>query len=254
MRLSGEINMSEPTQLTNNSEETFPEGTAGKNVLVVILVALAGVLLTINLMPFWLPGMEFSIQGTEPKLFWFLSRGSAIVAYWILWLSMAMGIAITNKMAKVWPGISPAYEVHQFTSLMGLGFALFHAFILMGDQYIHYSFLQVLVPFASQSYRPEWIGLGQLGFYIWALVAGSFYVRKRIGQKTWRLFHFVSYASFLSVMVHGIYSGTDTSAAWVQFCYWASGASLLFLTIYRVLVSRFPVETGKPRPEVHRPA
>ena len=210
------------------------------NVMVIILVTLAGVLFVINLLPLWLPGLFLSTTGSEPKIFWYLSRGSAIAAYWILWLAMAMGIVITNKMAQVWPGIPPAYEIHQYTSLLGMAFSLFHALILMGDQYIKYTLGQVFIPFASESYRPFWVGIGQLAFYAWALVNASFYVRKRIGKNAWRLIHFASYAAFLAVMVHGLYSGTDTAAPWMQSIYWFSGASLLLLTVYRVLITRVP--------------
>jgi predicted ferric reductase len=224
------------TKAAHESNVDLPDGTAGQDILITILVFLAGVFMVVNLLPLWLPGLAFSVSGTEPKFYWFLSRGSAIAAYWILWLSMAMGIAITNKMAKIWPGISLTYEIHQFTSILGLGFALFHALILIGDRYIAYNIFQVLVPFASQNYRPTWVGLGQLGFYSWAVVTLSFYVRKQIHQKTWRSIHYLSYASFLGVMLHGIFSGTDSSALWIQILYWLSAAGLLFLTIYRIIL------------------
>jgi predicted ferric reductase len=146
-------------------------------------------------------------------------------------------VIITNKMAQIWPGVPPAYEVHQYTSLLGLGFAMFHALILTGDQYINYSLVQVLVPFASLNYRLIPIALGQLSFYTWGVINLSFYVRKRIGRKTWHLIHFLSYACFLAVMLHGIFSGTDVTAAWTQTLYWISGASLLFLTAYRVTIA-----------------
>lgn len=213
-------------------------GVRAQSAAIIILVFLAGVLLALNLAPFWLPGLAGSAAGSEPKFFWYLSRGSAIAAFWVLWLSMAMGILITNKLAQVWPGIPPAYEIHQYTSLLGLGLALFHALILTGDRYIQYTVLQVLVPFAGQSYRPFWVGLGQVGFYLWAVVTLSFYVRKRISKQAWRTIHFGSYASFLGVVLHGIFAGTDTAAAWGYYMYWISCATLLFLTLYRVLVSR----------------
>jgi predicted ferric reductase len=219
-----------------------------QDTLMILLVMIAGVVLVLNLLPLWLPALTHSTTGSDPKVFWFLSRGSAIAAFWLLWLSMSSGVIITNKMAQIWPGIPPSYEIHQYTSLLGLGFALFHAFILMGDHYIHYNIIQVLVPFASQNYRPTWVGVGQAAFYVWVLVNFSFYVRGRIGKKAWRLIHFASYASFLAVMVHGIWSGTDTSAGWSYYSYWFSGGSLLFLTIYRVLLARFPAEQPVRRP------
>ena len=102
-----------------------------------------------------------------------------------------------------------------------------------------------LVPFAARNYRPVWVGLGQIGLYTWVIVTLSFYIRKRLGQKNWRAVHYLSYASFLSLLVHGIFSGTDSSLPWVQVFYWFSGAALLFLTIYRILLPRLGETKGK---------
>ncbi len=228
------------TSTSQEITEILPSAFSAQGLLLIVLVVLAGVLLTINLLPIWLPGLSLSAVGDQPKIFWYLSRGSAITAYWILWLAMAMGVIITNKMAQIWPGIPPAYEIHQYTSLLGMGFGLFHALILTGDKYMNYTVAQVLIPFISQNYRPLWVGIGQTAFYVWVLVNISFYVRKRIGKTAWRLIHFASYASFLGAMIHGIFSGTDITAPWTQYLYWISGASLLLLTVYRVLISRQP--------------
>jgi predicted ferric reductase len=232
---------------TPPSQPTASDSTdRAQNVILVILIIVAGVLLTINLMPLWLPTLSLSMLSDQPKIYWFLSRGSAISAYWLLWLSMSSGIIITNKLAKIWPGIPPSYEVHQFTSLLGLGLALFHALILSGDQYIHYTILQVLLPFASQNYKPLWVGIGQVAFYSWILINASFYLRQRIGKKMWRAIHFLSYASFTAIMVHGIYSGTDAATNWAKISYWFSAGTILFLTVYRILSAIFPSENKKP--------
>src|SRR6185369_2460386 len=127
---------------------------------------------------------------------------------------------------------------HQHASLLGLAFALFHALVLMGDHYINYSLAQVLTPFASTEYRPLWVGLGQIGLYMMALVGLSFYVRGVTGHRFWRLIHYLSFAVFLLGLAHGVGSGTDTTTAWARGMYWASGGSLLFLMIYRVLSAR----------------
>jgi predicted ferric reductase len=230
--------------------DALPPALPFPDALLLILIVLAGVLLTLNLLPLWLPGLTQSVSGADPKIFWFLSRGSAVVAFWLLWLSMTMGVTMTNKMAQIWPGIPPAYEVHQYTSLLGLGFALFHALILTGDHFIKFTALTVLIPFTSHDYRPVWVGIGQVAFYVWVVVAFTFYIRGKIGAKTWRLIHLGSYASFLAVMVHGIYSGTDTAAVWTYYSYWFSGGSLLFLTIFRILAARFPATAEKRKKNV----
>ncbi len=236
--------------------ENLPEGVPFSRFLMALFVIIAAITAARLILPLWLPGLSSSVAGEAPKVFWYLSRGSAVVAYLILWASMVFGLLITNKMARLWPGAPAAFEIHEYTSLLGLGLALFHALILTGDQYIHYTVAQVLMPFSSVDYRPIEVGIGQVMFYVWAIVALSFYVRKRIGQKTWRWIHFASFASFLGVLVHGILSGTDSGASWANWMYWITGGSVLFLTINRIV--RVKAGVKKParaaRPAAQRPA
>jgi predicted ferric reductase len=204
-----------------------------------------GAVLAALVLPAWLPNLSASIMGPDPKVFWYLSRGSAILALALLWFSMACGLLISNQLARIWPGGPVAFDLHQYTSLLGLGFSLFHALILLGDRYIDYSLAQIALPFASLNYRPFWVGLGQLGFYLAALLVGSFYVRRQIGQRSWRLIHYASYFMFILAWGHGIASGTDSQAAWVVSLNWFYGTSLLFLLVYRVLTARRGASGGK---------
>jgi predicted ferric reductase len=211
--------------------------TAVSIIILTLMAALTGTLFAITKYPDMLPGLTNSLLGAEPKAYWYLSRATALTAFFLLWLSMAMGITITNKLAKIWPGGPTAFGLHEFLSLLGIAFALFHGAILMGDHYIHYGLAQVLVPFSSQQYRPIWVGLGQLSFYVWGIVTLSFYLRKRITTPNWRLIHYGSYLVFLLALVHGIASGTDSGLSWTNIMYWTSSAALLFLLVYRILVS-----------------
>ena len=214
-------------------------------ILLILLSIIAGSVLAAVVLPAWLPGLSQSLLGSAPKAFWYLSRSSAIAAYGLLWLSMVFGLIITNRMARLWPGGPTAFDLHQFTSLLGLAFAFFHAFILLGDKFINYTPAQLLVPFASVNYKPFWVGIGQLGFYLWIIVAFSFYVRKQIGTRTWRLIHYGSFLLFAFALLHGILSGTDTTTAWAANMYWISGGVLLFLFVYRLLVITFSPSTSR---------
>ncbi|MEP7136193.1 MAG: hypothetical protein ABI904_14800 [Chloroflexota bacterium] len=223
------------------SQEPEYESTFSAQSLIVLFLAIAtGTLLAVTLIPTWLPNLTASLMGTDPKAFWYLSRGTAFVSMSLLWVSMAFGLTITNKMARLWPGAPTAFAIHEFVSLLGLAFAMFHGLILMGDHYINFTLAQVAVPFASVGFKPLWVGIGQIGFYVWAIVAASFYIRSRIGHKTWRAIHFASFLSYAAALAHGITSGTDTSAIWAQWYYWISGSSLLFLLMYRVIYSLSP--------------
>ncbi len=232
-----------------DESEAMPPVMAFSTLVLILLATIAGAFMAIVVLPLWLPGLSTSLVGSEPKAYWYLSRMSGLVAYTLLWLSMLFGLGITSKLARLWPGGPGAFDLHQFTSLLGLAFALFHALILIGDNYIGYTLFQVLIPFASTGYRPIWVGLGQVGFYLLLIVSLSFYVRQTIGHRAWRLIHYLSFILFLLALVHGLMSGSDTTAPLVRGLYWASLASLVFLAIYRVL-SPFVVHPRSPSPVV----
>lgn len=205
--------------------------------LLLLVAATGGALSATLILPTWLPAIDVSTSGSEPQAFWFLSRSSALVAYLLLWLSMCLGLLITNKLARLWPRGPVAFDLHQHTSLLGVAFALFHGLILLGDRYLNPRLWQVVFPFGMANYQPFWVGLGQVGFYLMAVVAFSFYVRKQITPRIWRSVHFGSFISFVFALLHGITSGTDSAASWAQSLYWVTGAVFLFLFIYRILVT-----------------
>ena len=218
------------------SENEFNESSVNIQFLLLVMLAMIiGLLTAILLLPRWVPNMATSLAGESPTVYWYLSRATAFVSLGILWLSMALGLGITNKMARLWPGAPAAFAIHEFVSLLGLAFALFHGLILLGDRYVNFTIAQIIMPFSTTGYRPLWVGIGQVGFYTWMVVAFSFYIRRTIGQKTWRLIHYLSFAMYMMGLVHGLFSGTDSNAGWAQWYYWFSGGSLLFLFMYRIL-------------------
>ena len=218
-----------------------PQGSPFSNltfqsVAWIIFAMGIGAHVAVLLLPAWMPHLAASLLGPDPKAYWYLSRGSAFVALSLLWLSMALGLSITNKMARTWPGVAASFALHEFLSILGLGFALFHALILLGDRYIGYTLVQVLVPLSS-SYKPLWVGLGQIAFYAMVIVTLSFYMRSHIGQKVWRSLHYVSFLIYLIALLHGIAAGSDTSLSWAQLYYWVSGGTLLFMAVYRLVIN-----------------
>ncbi len=221
-------------------------------LMILLAASAAGAAAAVILLPAALPGLAGSLLGPEPKAYWYLARSSAWVAYLLLWFSMVLGILITSKAARLWPGGPAAYDIHQFVSLLAIAFALFHGLILTGDQYIGFSVVQVFIPFSNPAYRPFWVGLGQIGFYALALVGLSFYVRRTISPRNWRLLHYLGYLAFLFVLIHGIASGTDSGQSWAIATYWLTGGSVFFLTAYRISRS-IDEQTPLPAPVPSRP-
>jgi len=231
------------------NENEFNESSLNIQFFIFIMLAMSiGLLLAILVLPKWLPNMATSLTGTDPKVYWYLSRGTAFVALSILWIAMALGLGMTNKLARLWPGAPATFAMHEYASLLGLTFAIFHGLILLGDHYINFTVSQIFMPFSTSNYRPLWVGIGQIGFYIWIIVALSFYIRRIIGQKTWRIIHYLSFALYVMGLVHGLFSGTDSTTTWAYWYYWISGGSLLFLLIYRIVNSTTEKLVSSPKP------
>lgn len=229
----------------------------GMGSLMSLLIAIGlGALGALIVLPHWASPLAGTLLGSNPKAYWYLSRGSGFVALGLLWLSMLLGLLITDKLHRSWPGAPAAFAIHEYVSLLGLVFVAFHALILIGDQFIKYRLTQILIPFGSINYHPIWVGLGQIGFYAWAIISATFYVRQKIGPKAWRLIHYASFFNFVVAMIHGLAAGTDHSSVWAQVIYWVMGGSTLFLTVYRVVAGMIGSErrTVPPTPTAPVPS
>ena len=126
--------------------------------------------------------------------------------------------------------------VHEFVSIVAWLFVVFHAWVLMGDSYVKADGLQLLVPFVFPGAKFMWVALGQISLYLMAVVLFSYYLRTQIGFQTWRWLHFATFVLYALVTVHGLLAGSDTVVLWPLYA--LSNGSVLFLTVYRLLLMR----------------
>lgn len=178
------------------------------------------------------PGLPFSLAAGAP-IYWYAARAGGFVAYLLLWLGALCGVLLSGKQVK---GIY-AFGVHEFMPILAMLFAALHSLVLLGDRYINFSLLDIAVPFTAP-YRPLWTGLGTVALYLGAALAASFYLRRWINRRTWRLLHYATYLVFGLALAHGIMAGTDSSAPGVRWLYVTTGAALLFATLLRILTVR----------------
>ena len=154
-----------------------------------------------------------------------------MVAYLLLWFSTAWGLAIPSKFFSSVLSQEFTFDFHEFISLLTIGFVVLHVSVLLMDRYLPYSIWQILIPFLS-TYRPIWVGLGIISFYLIALVTITFYMRNRIVMKSFRTIHWLSFVSYIGVALHGIYGGTDSPLAAMQLLYRGTALVIIFLTVY----------------------
>jgi predicted ferric reductase len=174
-------------------------------------------------------GWLFSIDSVQ--LWWYVTRAAGLVAYLLLWLSTAWGLAVSSKIFDLFITRDYTYDFHQYLSLFAIGFTALHVIVLMLDRYLPFSLLQVLVPFLS-SYRPLWVGLGVISLYLLLLVTVTFYLRKQIGMRAFRWIHVLSLFGYLGVTLHALFAGTDSTLSATQLIYKGSFLTVIFLTAY----------------------
>lgn len=181
--------------------------------------------------------------------FWYITRAAGLVAYLLLWLATAWGVAVSSKIFDPWLNRYFTYDFHQFLSLLALGFVAVHVLVLMGDRYLPYSLAQILVPFLSP-YRPVWVGIGVISLYLSLLVSVTFYLRNRIGPDRFRAIHYVSYLAFAGSALHGLLAGTDSPLLVTRLMYVGTVLVVVFLTAYHIIMaigaSKAPAGTKPP--------
>lgn len=188
------------------------------------------------------PSLDFRI--------WEMIRASGLIAYVLLSVSMIVGIAVRIRaldwlMKRAW-----VLEGHQTLSVLALVFTGGHMVFTLMNHYLPFTVLQILIPFAS-GWRPVAMALGIVGFYLLAVLTLSSWLRPVIGQKTWRTIHYSGFACWVAALAHGVFSGSDTSVAWVQWMYLVSAAAVGLLIIFRVLTvggSRAQVSQARVAP------
>jgi len=179
------------------------------------------------------------------QVWWYVTRASGLTGYFLLWLSMVWGFAIPSKIVQPILESTFTYDFHEHLSLIGLGFVLLHVVVLMFDKYLPFNIFQILIPFVD-TYRPFWVGLGIIGFYILLLVAVTFYLRQQIGVQAFRSIHVLSLLGYLGATLHGLFAGTDSALPITMFLYAGTFLVVVFLTVYWLFMRAFGRDDERP--------
>jgi predicted ferric reductase len=174
------------------------------------------------------------LQRPDTHWFWYLSRAAGLSAYLALTLSVAWGLLLSTNLADKWIARGRSVELHKWISAVALALILAHALVLVGDPFVRFDLVDLLVPGASQ-YRQLAVALGVLSAYGTVSVLGSFWLRRLIGQRTWRAVHILAFPTFGLVTLHGMLAGSDSATLWMRLVYLLSTAIVLWLVTYRLL-------------------
>ncbi len=183
------------------------------------------------------------------SLEWMLIRGSGLVAYLLLAASVLWGLVLSLGVLP--KSVKNLTLLHESLSVGALVATLVHMIGIAFDEFIDFDAAAVLVP-GRAPWKPMAVAWGVAAFYGMVVVILSFYIRKHIGQSTWRSLHYLSFGVFLSALVHGLTAGTDTANPLVFSLYAATGAAVVALVVLRIVMAGHdaskPASARAPRP------
>lgn len=172
------------------------------------------------------------------QFWWYLTRAAGLMGYFLIWLSTAWGLVVSSKILDPIMDRGFTYDFHEYLSWLGLAFIATHVIVLMADKYLPYTIWQVLLPFLSP-YRPLWVGIGVIAFYLSLLVTVTFYLKKHIGMELFRKIHYLSLVAYFGATLHGLYAGTDSVLPIANLLYKGTFLITLFLVMYWVVLLYF---------------
>jgi sulfoxide reductase heme-binding subunit YedZ len=180
------------------------------------------------------------------QLFWFASRAVGIVAITLLGISVALGLAMSDRLVRR-PGLPAQLKrLHEASVLVTLSLIVAHGGLLLFDSYLRPGLAGVTLPFAL-SYRPAFTGIGIIAGWVAAILGLSFYVRKWIGVKVWRRMHRFTIVAYLLALGHVVGAGTDARSPWMLAMLTALTAPIVFAFTYRMLPAQPPRQPAGSR-------
>lgn len=188
-----------------------------------------------------------------------LSQAAGFAALAWAWLTILLGLSVASRLCP--RRVRATVErVHRSTSLTVIALTLVHALALLWDK-MGDTLLTVLVP-GAQSYAPGRLpqSVGIIALYLAVLVGPSYYLRDRIGARTWRLTHrFLVPGVYVFSVWHTLWYGSDVKTGSPLFVtVWVMQIPVIIAFLTRVFDPARPSERITPpfrtTRRKHRPA
>lgn len=175
------------------------------------------------------------------QIWWFAARSGGIVAWALVTLSVCWGLFLSTKAAAKASQPAKLLDLHRFLGGLSVTFTAVHVVGLVGDSYVEFGWLEILVPWASE-WKPTAVAWGVIAFWLLIAVELTSLFMKKMPRAVWRQVHRASFGLYIFSTVHGIQAGSDTLNVWYRMVMLASINVVAFLTILLVLAHRKKAE------------
>ncbi|HET9609671.1 MAG TPA: ferric reductase-like transmembrane domain-containing protein [Acidimicrobiales bacterium] len=171
------------------------------------------------------------------QVWWYVARATGIVAWALLFAAVAGGLVLSTRLARRRPTPAWLSDLHRFLGGAAVAFTGLHLAGLVADSYVSFDLVDLLVPFAS-SWRPGPVALGVVSLQLLAAVEITSLLMRRLPRRLWRRVHLASFVLFWAATLHFVLAGTDAGNPLAVVAVDLAAATVVFLTLVRVLAPR----------------
>ena len=173
------------------------------------------------------------------QITWYAARAAGIVAWGLAAASVIWGLALSTRVMGGQPRPAWLFDLHRFLGGLALIFTGVHVVAILADTYVHFTLINVLVPFTG-TWHPGAVAWGIVAFYLLLAVELTSLARARISKRLWRRVHYASFVMFVVSTMHALGAGTDAKTLPFRLAVLATCGAVATLTAIRVGQSLHP--------------
>jgi len=173
-------------------------------------------------------------MGNSIPYAWYITRSSALVAFFLLYSSIFLGLAIQTPFFRKIINPAHSFRIHCWISLQALVFAAIHGITLLFDDTISFRLEDIFIPFASP-FSPNLVALGIVGFYAMIILTVTSYFKEYISHRLWRITHSLNIILYLAILVHALFLGTDMKITIVRNAFILFNVFLTLFMLYNLI-------------------
>jgi methionine sulfoxide reductase heme-binding subunit len=144
---------------------------------------------------------------------WFLDRASGFVLLVLFTISIIMGILATRRSSRSSFSRLLSQDLHVRITSIALALLVVHVATAVMDSYVDIVPIDVIVPFRG-GYEVFWLGLGTIAVDVILVVLITTFIRGRLSERSWRIFHVLAYAGWAACLLHAWGTGSDARTSW----------------------------------------
>ncbi len=173
----------------------------------------------------------------DPKLWWYLSRATGLVAWGLAVTAILLGLALATRALGPRPKAPWLLSLHRWVGGLTVLFTAGHIAAIVADSFVHFGVADVVVPFASD-WKPLPVAWGILAAWLLLAIEVTSLQMRRLPKRAWHAIHLTSYLVAVLATVHGLTAGTDTTNPIFAWSMLTAMAATAFFAVYRRLAPK----------------